>query len=124
MDAEVLARSRQAPTRGCLRSVQPSFLRVVFPLRLLQLVQAVTMFSQVNLPPLLAGFTWSSVRFVLAPQYLSVRALHAIVRVVLVPPASRDRYVRPRTAVPGMWKGGQVSSVLRGVGITCKHRRT
>lgn len=47
----------QRVTVGCLRSVQPSFFRLWSPLRPLHAMQAVTMFSQVNLPPFDAGLT-------------------------------------------------------------------
>ena len=65
-------------TAGCLRSVQPSFFKLWSPLRPLHAMQAVTMFSQVNLPPFDAGFTWSSVRSVLAPQYLQAEARRCV----------------------------------------------
>jgi hypothetical protein len=68
-------------TVGCLRSVQPSFFRLWSPLRPLHAMQAVTMFSQVNLPPFDAGLTWSSVRSVLAPQYLHIDKIDGHVNV-------------------------------------------
>src|SRR5689334_7093773 len=62
---------------GLLRGCIPASAGVRAPLRRLQGAHEVTMLSQLEGPPRLRGITWSTVRWVVVPQYWQVQESRA-----------------------------------------------
>src|SRR3954466_10770029 len=63
--------------RGAWRGCIPAFSGRLSPLRRLQGAHEATMLSQLELPPLERGITWSTVRFEREPQYWHVHPSRA-----------------------------------------------
>jgi hypothetical protein len=63
--------------RGFLRGCMPAWRGSRSPLRLLQGAHEATMFSQLEVPPLERGITWSTVRLERDPQYWQVQLSRA-----------------------------------------------
>src|SRR5271165_6370660 len=66
---KISARGVLGARRGCI----PAWRGSRSPLRRLQGAQEATMFSQLELPPLERGITWSTVRLEREPQYWQVQ---------------------------------------------------
>ena len=66
---KISARGVRGAWRGCI----PAWRGRRSPLRRLQGAHEATMFSQLELPPLERGITWSTVRFEREPQYWQVQ---------------------------------------------------
>src|SRR4051794_12775627 len=82
--------------RGAWRRRIPTCRGKALPLRRLQGAQEVTMFSQLETPPLDRGTTWSTVRLEREPQYWQVQRSRAKTarRVILRRCASRGTFTQ------------------------------